>query len=78
MDKSLIEQIQDAVDLSLSAQEYSRVYHAFRVALEEAHDTLTLEDINDLIDTAAEVFVENHVCTCDACAIATTEKATLN
>jgi translation initiation factor 2 alpha subunit (eIF-2alpha) len=60
------EQIFEAIQME-HAETYGRDYRAFKHALEEAHQHLTLEDISELIEDADEEFAESHIFICDDC-----------
>ena len=62
-----LEEVQEAIDLAIGGAEYAKAYRTFKHALEDAHSTLTLDDINELIATAEKEFEENHSCTCNDC-----------
>ena len=53
----------------IGGQEYRQAVRTFRHALEDAHELLSLEDINEAISMANEMFAEMHT-PCAACAAA--------
>ena len=57
------------VEMVVGGQEYRQAVRTFRHALEDAHELLSLEDINEAISMADEMFAEMHT-PCAACAAA--------
>jgi hypothetical protein len=57
------------VEMIIGGQEYRQAVRTFRHALEDAHELLSLEDINEAISMANEMFAEMHT-PCAACAAA--------
>ena len=57
------------VEMVVGGQEYRQAVRTFRHALEDAHELLSLEDINEAISMANEMFAEMHT-PCAACAAA--------
>ena len=57
------------VEMVVGGQEYRQAVRTFRHALEDAHELLSLEDINEAISMADEMFAEMHT-PCASCAAA--------
>lgn len=57
------------VEMIIGGQEYRQALRTFRHALEDAHELLSLEDIDEAISMADEMFAEMHT-PCAACAAA--------